>query len=182
MRSSPPNEFIRGRPKTWEEQVRSYFRNACSGCGATESLEPTLVVPKRSGGQETIQNSALLCRKCVFNKALESVEQGSNEPERLINFWVSSSLYEWMQNAPRFKSMGAMVRFLMTQYVLHEKQYEDIEQYQDVGTDTKVNVWVYQDIYENFKALIDKRGMTITDAFKALLKRYQIQENEIKEK
>ena len=94
---------------------------------------------------------------------------------RPINFWTSRKLFNRMENGVcsdnGFKSKSALIRYLMNKYISDEGQFDDLEQYQDcVEADAaKVNAWVPKDTYETFKARMDRRGMSVTDAIKALI-------------
>jgi hypothetical protein len=106
--------------------------------------------------------------------ASESAPQ-SGAALRPINFWVSDKLYKSLQSNARggFHSMAALVRYMMAKYVSDADRFDDLQQYQDEGSDVKVNVWVETDRYANFKQLVDSRGLTVTDAIKALIRMYE---------
>lgn len=120
-------------------------------------------------------NGVLLCRSCeMASDAFSKSSKGENQ--RLVNFWVSRPLFERLKKSLEvykgFHSMGGLVRYLMAKYVEDEGRFDDLDLYQDEGADTKVNVWVDRDRYDTFKALLDKRGMTVTDAVKSLIAMY----------
>jgi len=99
--------------------------------------------------------------------------------QRLVNFWVSRRLFdriqEGLQTYKAFNSMGSLVRYLISKYIEDESRFDDLELYQDEGADSKLNVWVERDRYDTFKVLLDKRGMTVTDAIKSLIRMYEEQ-------
>ncbi len=164
-----PAELVRA----WERRVTELHRNRCSNCGGDDHLRAKLVVPREAGGQLVESNGVLLCRSC--DMAAESVSKSSGE-QRLVNFWVSRGLFDRLQygldTVQGFPSMGALVRYLITKYVADPSRFDDLELYQDGGSDVKVNVWVERDRYNTFKALLDKRGVTVTDALKGLIVMY----------
>lgn len=162
--------------RLWEKAVWERNRSRCSNCGALERLRVKMIVPPEAGGQMVPFNGALLCRSC--DMASDSYSKSSKgENQRLVNFWVSSGLFDRLKRGLEthngFNSMGSLVRYLMAKYVEDEGRFDDLELYQDEGADSKVNVWVDKDRYNTFKALLDKRGMTVTDAIKSLIRMYE---------
>lgn len=99
--------------------------------------------------------------------------------QRLVNFWVSRRLFdriqEGLKNYKAFNSMGSLVRYLINKYIEDEARFDDLELYQDEGADSKLNVWVDREHYDTFKVLLDKRGVTVTDAIKSLIRCYEEQ-------
>jgi hypothetical protein len=146
----------------------------CSNCGGTDRVRSKMIVPATSGGFNVEGNMVALCRPCDLASEAHLTPK-AEQPRRLVNFWVSRSLYEWMQGETGFDSMGALVRYLMSKYVVDETRYDDLENYQDAGSDVKINVWVESESYQVFKDLVDRRGMSVTDAFKSLLRMYEAQ-------
>jgi len=166
--------------ETWVTQVFEHYRNQCSNCGGEDRLRAKLVVPEEAGGHRVLSNAFLICRPCEMASQIvsrfSSPASGSNT--RPINFWVSRSLYGNVQNGLSrkygFKSVSALVRFLMSKYVTDSALFDDVAQYQDEGSDVKVNVWVPRDTYDTFKSLVDKNGLTVTSALKGLIRMYEI--------
>jgi len=159
-------------PKLWEQEVRDNFHDRCSNCGNDDHLKVSMVVPEEAGGKRIITNSRLLCRACE----LASVSANSNKGEearRALNFWVSRKLYDSIQKGldtrAGFGSMGSLVRYLMEMYSTDLNRFEDVAQYQDSGTDVKINVWVNSDKYDTFKKLVDSEGLTVTECLKSLI-------------
>lgn len=160
------------REKPWEQQVREHYRDRCAGCGSTDRLKAKLIVPEEAGGKKLVTNGVLLCRSCEM--AAESIDRSTGSDQRLVNFWVSQQLFDrirWsIDHYKAFNSMGALVRYLMAKYLEDENRFDDLDLYQDIDSaDTKINVWVDRSIYAAFKVLIDKRGLTVTDALKSLI-------------
>lgn len=164
-------EIVNIAAKSWQKQVFDRFKGQCANCGGIDHLSSRLIIPMASGGLETPSNGVLLCRPCD----LASTASASHTPPetRLVNFWVSRELYAFMQGPTGFTGMGALIRALLDKYVEDPERFEDLAQYQDDGSDVKVNVWADCKKYVAFKAILDKNGMTVTQAFKSLLKMYQ---------
>jgi len=156
----------------WTQAVWEACRSRCSNCGGTDKLRVKMIVPEEAGGKLVPSNGALLCRACEM--AAESTPH-SDTTLRPINFWVSEQLYNSLQSNARggFNSMAALVRYLMAKFVTDESRFDDLDKYQDAGSDVKVNVWVETDRYASFKKIVDSRGLTVTDAIKALIRMYE---------
>lgn len=123
-------------------------------------------------------NGVLLCRGCEM--AADAVKKDSKaSDQRLVNFWVSRRLFDRIQEGlatyKAFNSMGSLVRYLISKYIEDDGRFDDLGLYQDEGADVKVNVWVERDRYDTFKVLLDKQGMTVTDAIKSLIRMYEEQ-------
>lgn len=103
--------------------------------------------------------------------------RSTGDDQRLVNFWVSRALFDRIKSGLEtyrgFNSMGSLVRYLMAKYVEDDTRFDDLDLYQDEGADVKVNVWVDRDRYNTFKVLLDKRGLTVTDAIKSLIRMYE---------
>lgn len=171
--------------ETWVTQTFVHYQNQCSNCGGGDRLKAKLVVPIEAGGQEAVSNAFLICRPCEMASEIvkRSSSPASGSDTRPINFWVSRSLYTNVQNGLShkygFRSVSALVRFLMSKYVLDSERFDDVAQFQDDGSDVKVNVWVPKDTYETFKTLVDKNGLTVTSALKGLIRMYEIETDRI---
>lgn len=161
----------------WEQLVREAAKDRCSNCGGEDRTRVTMIVPLEAGGQHVPTNGVLLCRPCEM--AAESLEMRREQDRRILNFWVSRKLYDAIQKGidtrNGFNSVSSLVRYLMSKYITDEPRFDDLEQYQDSGADVKINVWVDTRSYATFKSLVDKRGMTVTDAVKSLVLMYESQ-------
>jgi hypothetical protein len=165
-------------PPDWQQEVWKRTNNKCSGCGSTAKLRLKLIVPEEAGGQCSPENAYIVCRACEIatDATRPKMQHANNRP---INFWVSRRLFERMNNGlcsdRGFKSKSALIRYLMGKYIHSEPQFDDLEQYQDAEgvDDAKVNAWVPKDTYETFKTMLDRRGMSVTDAVKALVMVYE---------
>ena len=160
-----------------EALVRESGRDRCANCGGADRIRVRLIVPESVGGRVVPQNAVLLCRACEM--AAESASPASTEDRRLVNFWVSQRLYDAVQkyvgSGRGFRSQGALVRYLITKFVTDADRFDDLPQYQDQGSEVKINVWVGRDIYSRFKVLVDRRGMTVTASLRALLRMYDVE-------
>ena len=176
--SLPVEKLSRSARKAWVNAVRERSRNRCSNCGSTDKLRVRMIVPEKAGGQFVESNGVLLCRVCEM--AADSVPDGSKGSDRrLVNFWVSRRFHERIMEAIAsrngFRSVGSLVRYLMSRYIDDEKRFDDLEQYQDSGSEVKLNVWVDRDRYDQFQAMLQNRGITVTDALKSLIRMYELE-------
>jgi hypothetical protein len=98
------------------------------------------------------------------------------DKKRPINLWVSRGFHERLLaslEAPHgFKSMSSLIRYLIEFYNADEDQFDDLEQYQDAGSEVKINVWVGRAAYTEFRERLRRRGLTVTDAIKGLVSMY----------
>lgn len=156
----------------WEQKILEGHQDKCANCGSTHKARVKMIVPKEAGGQLTEENGTVTCRACELASKVVSREV-SGSAERPVNFWVSHRLFKTIKELNGFSSTGALIRFLMNQFVLDAARFDDLAQWQDEGTDTKVSVWVDHKIYETFKSLVNTRGMTVTDALKSLIRMYE---------
>jgi hypothetical protein len=174
-----------GESESWVTQVFEYCRNRCSNCGGEDRLRVKLGVPEEAGGKRVLSNAFLICRPCEMASEIisHSSSPASGNLTRPINFWVSRTLYDHVQNGLSrqygFKSVSSLVRFLMSKYVTDADLFDDVTQYQDDGADVKLNVWISKDIYATFKSLVDKNGLTVTGALKGLLRMYEIEADKV---
>lgn len=173
------------RRDSWVTRVYESCGGRCSNCGEKERLKVRMIVPEESGGRKTVGNGTLLCRTCELAReiSLRVPQPASGERTRPINFFVSSDLHGKLQNGLAtsygFRSVSALVRFLIAKYVGDPNEFDDLEMYQDGGSDVKVNVWVGRDMYENFKAITDRQGATVTDTLKGLIRMYETETRRI---
>jgi hypothetical protein len=162
--------------REWTKDVMHQHQERCGNCGGTDRLKVHMVVPEEAGGKLEGTNGTVLCRTCEMAK--ESVERSARGAERRpVNFWVSRKLYTRIDESLRtrngFVSIGSLVRYLMTKYVVDPARFDDIERYQDFGgADVKLNVWVDADTYETFREVLAQQRMTVTEALKALIQVY----------
>ncbi len=162
----------------WRAKVLERSKGVCGNCGGDVRLQVHFVVPPEAGGALVETNGYVLCRGCELTR--EIANKRSASMRRPINFWVSRHLYDLLdkltQPGRRFTSMGELIRYLISFYLTSPTRFDDLPNYQDRGTDSKVNAWVAQDAYESFKSMLDERNMTVTDALKGLILLYAEQE------
>jgi hypothetical protein len=51
-------------------------------------------------------------------------------------------------------------------------RFSDLHNYQDRGSDLKVNLWVDAEDYDQFKGVLADRNLTVTDGIKGLMLLY----------
>lgn len=160
----------------WERLVREEGRGRCANCGSGDRLRARMVVPEAAGGKLVPSNGRLLCRTCDL--VLETTNRYPDmvATKRPVNFWVSRALYDRLNAESAqtaFRSMAGLVRFLLSAYVKDPERFDDVVQYQDLGTDVKVNVWVEAEMYARFKEIVDRRGLTVTETLKGLIQLFE---------
>jgi hypothetical protein len=173
------------RQESWATRVIEACGGRCANCGSDHRLKVRMIVPEESGGKKTVSNGTLLCRTCELAReiSLKVPQPASGERTRPINFFVSQDLHAKLQNGLAtkygFRSVSALVRFLMSKYVTDPSDFDDLEMFQDSGSEVKVNVWVGRDIYASFKAITDRDGTTVTDTLKGLIRMYETEAQRI---
>lgn len=171
----PPTEEQKQR--TWRESVRARYKDLCANCGGSDHLIIEMLVPVAAGGQLIESNGVTICRACqIAAKAADKASEGGTAKRRPVNVWISRGLYtrltDSLEMASGFRSMGSLVRYMMTRVVAHPDLFEDLVNYQDAGMDVKINVWVDPGEYKDFKAVLAAKGLSVTDAVKALFCMY----------
>lgn len=167
-------------PPSWQEEVWERTAGRCYGCGSDHKNRVKLLVPMEAGGTECAENACLICRGCEMATDASKPKNKTSD-NRPINFWVSRRLFQRMDNGlcsnKGFNSKSALIRYLMAKYIQDDVQFDDLEQYQDAaGTDSaRINAWVPMDTYETFKAMLDRRGMSVTEAVIALVMVYEME-------
>lgn len=143
----------------------------CSNCGSNERLRTRMIVPVEAGGQYVETNYVVLCRTC--DMARESLPNaGSKADTYVVCIWMTHGLRErveaFLKPKRTFRSWSSLTRYLISKYVSDENRFDDLEQYQDGASETKVTVRVDKEIYETFMVMLKRRGMTVTDALKGM--------------
>lgn len=188
---SDQNEKLEGDPievlrrKTTEAEIKSQwildvferFNNKCSNCGAEYNLHARMIVPPEAGGKYVVENGVVVCRVCEMAASAALHAKAKGKDRRPINVWISRALYGKLQDALSqrngFSSMGSLVRSLMHMVVEEEQQFADLSNYQDQGSDVKINVWVDLSVYDDFKKIVGDQNLTVTDAIKGLIMMYE---------
>jgi hypothetical protein len=159
----------------FERVVMSMAKGLCSNCGSDDRVRVRMVVPSEAGGVLVASNGVALCRTCDMARDSVPEEKGKKDGT-VVSVWMSQRLREKIDNhlKPKksFRSWSALSRYLISKYVADEHRFDDLEQYQDSGSDTKVTIRADKEIYSTFSAMLKKRGMTVTDALKGLYLMY----------
>lgn len=163
----------------WENQTLRRFRHCCANCGGSDHVAAKFIVPLEVGGQMTESNTTALCRACDMAAEWTRLPE-DKAGRRCVTVWLSESMYRLIQNRielgdARFSSMSSLVRFLIDRFVESPDRFDDLELYQDEGSDVKVNLWISVSMFEAFRATMLELGMTITDGIKALVKMYEVE-------
>jgi hypothetical protein len=169
------------RETPWETKVFQALGESCQNCGSVDRVRPVLVVPEEAGGKKILSNSTVLCRVCILARDIDARKESeaSGENTRPMNFWMSRGLHERLKDEEGlakthgFRSVSALVRFLMERYVQDPDRFDDVSMYQDPGTDVKQNVWVSRDLFAAFRDMAVSHGLTVTDAIKGLLRLFE---------
>ena len=156
----------------FEQALLERAKDVCSNCGSNHKVRARMIVPLEAGGKFSFDNGTTLCRACEMASSVVS-RSPTGAAQRPVNFWVSRRMYDKVKLLNGFNSTGSLVRFLMSKFVLHDDQFDDLNLWQEDGSDMKINVWVDRKIYAEFKTLVNDRGMTVTDSFKALIRMYE---------
>jgi len=165
----------------WATLVWEAHRGKCSNCGSDDRVRAELIIPEAAGGRKLVSNGTLLCRTCSMARVIvdRHPHPVSGDRTRPINFFVSRPLYDKLRNgllqSSGCRSVSSLLRDLMTCFMVNPDRYDDLELYQDPGSDVKVNVWVDRDLYDRFREIVDRRGMTVTDTLKGMIKLYEVQ-------
>jgi hypothetical protein len=161
----------------WRKQVHEEAGGRCCNCGSGDRLQVIMIVPEEAGGQLTVSNGRLLCRACEM--AAEAVKAEKNkEGRRIVQLWVSQRLHKDIKGAVKqqngFRSMSQLARYLISRYVSDERLYDDLVEYKDVAIDpVKINVWVDREAYDEFRAKLKEKSITVQDGLTGLLRMFE---------
>jgi hypothetical protein len=161
----------------WIRAVWDRSGGICSNCGSDSHLSVRMIVPEEAGGKLVVSNGMIICRTCeVAKAAVEKAKETGDIPRRPVNVWISRKLYTSLQDSLKsrngFRSMGPLARYMIGLLVDNPDRFSDLDQYQDRGSDVKINLWLEQEAYESFKQLLNDRNMTVTDGIKGLMLMY----------
>jgi hypothetical protein len=172
-------QIINGVPiqtREWERAVIAHHKGKCANCGSPDRVKAKMIVPEEVGGKLVLSNGTALCRTCDMRGDAFRNRKNPNA-KRPVNLWISRRLYDNIQKSigpnASFSSMGAFVRYVISKYVESPDRFDDLENYQDTGTEVKINCWVEGDLYQTFKSRVDDRGSTVTDVVKALVQMFE---------
>lgn len=155
-------------PLELEQEVRRHYRGLCGNCGSDHKPAPRLILPREQGGNFVLGNATLLCRACD----MRAVSPQTPPERRPINLWVSHALHEWIRTVSGNGS--TLVRSLVELYLSGPpERFDDLPYYQDLGTDTRLFVYVRAASYEAFRQRVTDQGLTLTDGVTGLLTMYR---------
>jgi len=167
----------KSRQDAWIRAVWEHYGGKCGNCGCAENVTVRMHVPEAAGGQFVLTNGYLICRTCeVANAAVRKAEETGKTPKRPICVWISRKLYDSVQTSLStrngFSSMAGLTRYMMKLVVEDPARFSDLENYQDRGSDLKINLWVDAADYDRFKGVLSDRNLTVTDGIKGLMLLY----------
>jgi hypothetical protein len=174
-------EFLQASDKSkedaWFRAVWEHYGGKCGNCGSDQNIAVRMIVPEAAGGKAVLTNGHVICRTCeVAQTAVRKAEEHGIIPKRPICVWVSRKLYDTIQEALQskngFNSMAGLTRYMMKLLVEHPERFSDLENYQDRGSDLKINLWVDAEDYDRFKSVLSDRNLTVTDGIKGLMLLY----------
>lgn len=157
----------------WKTAVLSRDSGACVNCGSTEKVAACFVVPMEVGGNLRSSNGVTVCRECRISAESSRVLPQRIDNKTPINFLISSGLHKsvnrYVHEGSGFGSLSALIRSMISSFIMQPELYEDLQNWQDSGSDIKVNGWVCGQTYTIFRGMCRSRGISYTDALKALL-------------
>lgn len=157
----------------WKKQVLERDAHTCVNCERTSHIAACFIIPPEAGGRLRTQNGVTICRECRMAAESSRVLPQRIDNKTPINFLISKNLHaavdNHVHNNSTYGSVSALVRHMIASFITMPELYEDLQQWQDEGSDVKVNGWVDGAQYETFKRMCQERGISYTDAFKGLL-------------
>jgi hypothetical protein len=157
----------------WKAKVLERDGGACVNCELKERVAACFVIPPEAGGKLRVSNGVTICRNCRIAADGARVLPQRIDNKTPINFLMSTRLHQtvtaYAADGSRFGSLSALLRAMISSFIIQPELYEDLQNWQDAGSDVKVNGWVDGAQYEVFKNMCHDRGMSYTDALKALL-------------
>lgn len=158
--------------KDWKEAVLARDE-CCVNCTSPSKLAACFIVPPEVGGHIRVSNGVTVCRECRLRADSARVLPHRIDNKTPVNFLMSQSLHQvvhkYVHNGSRFGTVSALMRTMISSFITQPELYEDLQNWQDDGSAVKVNGWVDGAQYEVFKSMCRDRGLSYTDALKALL-------------
>lgn len=157
----------------WKTKVLDRDGGSCVNCSGQDKVAACFVVPVEVGGNLRVSNGVTVCRECRI-----AAESSRILPQRIdnktpINFLISDGLHktvnQYVHNGSKFGSVSALMRSMISSFITQPELYEDLQSWQDAGSDVKVNGWVDGVQYDVFKGMCRGKGLSYTDALKGLL-------------
>lgn len=157
----------------WKDRVLERDGYKCVNCERTGRVAACFIVPPEGGGKLRTSNGATVCRECRIASESARVLPTRIENKTPLNFFVGRELHatlkSYVHNGSKFGSVSALVRRMVFSFITESELYEDLAQWQDDGSDVKINGWIDGSQYEVFKSMCQERSLTYTDALKGLL-------------
>ena len=157
----------------WKKAVLDRDGNTCVNCERASHVAASFIIPPEAGGRIRPQNGVSLCRECRISAEGNRVLPQRIDNKTPINFLVSKYLHEsverFVHEQSNFGNLSALIRHMISVFITSPEQFDDLDLWQDDGSDIKVNGWVDGIQYEFFKKLCYERGISFTNAFKSLL-------------
>lgn len=157
----------------WKVEVLDRDTHKCVNCGGEDKVAACFVIPVEVGGNLRVSNGVTVCRECRIAAESSRVLPQRIDNKTPINFLISSGLHkvvnQYVHNGSKFGSVSALMRQMISSYITQPELYEDLQSWQDDGSDVKVNGWVDGLQYQIFKGMCKNKGISYTDALKGLL-------------
>lgn len=157
----------------WKAKVLERDANSCVNCSSEDKVAACFVVPVEVGGNLRVSNGVTVCRECRIAAESSRVLPQRIDNKTPINFLISDGLHkvvnQYVHNGSKFGSVSALMRSMISSYITQPELYEDLQSWQDAGSDVKVNGWVDGLQYQIFKGMCKSKGISYTDALKGLL-------------
>lgn len=157
----------------WKKAVLERDGSRCINCESARHVAASFVIPPEAGGRIKTANGVSLCRECRIAAEGHRVLPQRIDNKTPINFLVSSRLHEqvedFVHNKSNFGNISALIRHMISAFITSPELFDDLDMWQDDGSDVKVNGWVDGVQYECFKRLCYDRGLSFTSVFKSLL-------------
>lgn len=157
----------------WKTRVLERDGKKCVNCERDKRVAVCFIVPPEAGGFLRTSNGVVVCRECRIASENARVLPARIENKSPINFFVSRKLHghvnEFVHNGSKFGSISALVRRMIYSFITEPDLYEDLKQWQDRGSEVRINGWVDGAQYGAFKEICSAMGMSYTDALKGLL-------------
>jgi hypothetical protein len=159
--------------KDWKRSVLERDKSTCVNCERTRHVAASFVIPPEAGGRIRLSNGVSLCRECRIAAEGHRVLPQRIDNKTPINFLVSRRLHEavekFVHEQSNFGNISALIRHMISAFITSPELFDDLDMWQDDGSDIKVNGWVDGVQYECFKQLCYERNLSFTSAFKSLL-------------
>jgi hypothetical protein len=157
----------------WKAKVLDRDGRSCVNCGSEEKVAACFVIPAEVGGTLRTSNGVTVCRECRIAAESSRVLPQRIDNKTPINFLISRGLHDtvnkYVHNGSKFGSVSALMRSMISSFITQPELFEDLQGWQDEGSDVKVNGWVDGIQYQIFKGMCRNKGISYTDALKALL-------------